>query len=330
MSTSIRASRLMRRLLALPVVLCASAAALTAQTSPATPANENSAPAASNYNLQVPAQLDLPAFSSSSSSAPSADQTLVASVTDHLNLPNAQYGRRRYGSPRYRGSNTNEDGSEKYVFFAGAGFGQPLGNTYHYLNPNYGFQVGVGRNFNKSFGTMLQFDYDKFGFNKRTISNQAYIYSGDANAADNAIDGSTHVWSFTIDPTYTFKSSEGLGGYLVVGAGFYHKVADFTAPQEEEYFDPYYGYVAVDVQSNIDHYTSNSFGANGGFGLTYKFSRFSNERLYGEVRYVFVDNQQRRGFTVANLNQATVTSTNFYPANSNRTTYIPVKFGIRF
>ena len=332
MSTNFRASRLVRRMLALPVVLSAGVAVLSAQTgSPAV-----SSPATSgSYNLQIPAQLDLPAFSSSSSSNAASttaapDQLLAANTSDHFNFVDAQYGRRRYGRPRYRGGNTNEDGSEKYTFFAGAGFTQPLGNTYHYLTPSYSFQVGGGRNFNKHFGTMLQFDYDRFGFNQRTISNQAYIYSGDANAADNGIDGSSHIWSFTVDPTYTFYSGEGLGAYVVAGVGFYHKVADFTAPEEEEYYSPYYGYIPVDVQANIDDYTSNAVGFNGGFGLTYKFSHFSNERLYGEVRYVFIDNQQRQGFTVNNLSSATTTSTNFYPANSNRTTYLPVKFGIRF
>jgi len=333
MSTNFRASRLVRRTLALPVVLCASVAALSAQTGNPVPATQDSG---SSYNLQIPAHLEVPAFSSSSSSSSldgsvsaAPDQLLVANAADHFGFPNAQYGRSRYGHPRYRGSNTNEDGSEKYTFFAGAGFAQPLGNTYHYLTPGYALQVGAGRNFNKHFGTNIQFDYDHFGLNKRTISNEAYIYSGDANAADTGIDASTHIWSFTVDPTYSFYSGEGLGAYVVAGVGFYHKVTNFTAPQTGFECDYYYC-GDVEYQGTFDDYTSNAVGFNGGFGLTYKFSHFSNERLYGEVRYVFIDNSQRYGYTVANLATTTYNGNNAFPANSNRTTYVPVKVGIRF
>jgi hypothetical protein len=82
----------------------------------------------------------------------------------------------------------------------------------------------------------------------------------------------------------------------------------------------------------IDHYTSNSVGFSGGIGLTYKISKFSNERFYAEARYVIIPNSQRYGVT-ANSSTAVLNSyvgNNLYPQNSNRTTYIPVKFGLRF
>jgi hypothetical protein len=338
MPTTFRASRSMRRMLALPVVLGASVAAMSAQTgaqtSAASATQSSEATTGSNYNLQLPARLDLPAFSSSSSSSGAdqapAEQTVAANSVDHFSFLNAQYGRQRYGRPRYRGGNTNEDGSEKYTFFVGAGFGQPLGNTYHYFTPNYGFQVGGGRNFSKHFGTMIQFDYDHFDLNKRTLGNQAYIYTGDAVASDNGIDATNHIWSFSVDPTYTFYSGEGLGAYVVAGVGFYHKVTDFTAPQTGFYCDGYSYCGDVQYQGTFDQYVSNAVGFNGGFGLTYKFSRFSNERLYAEARYVFIDNSQRYGYTAANVNTTTYNGYNAFPANSNRTTYLPIKFGIRF
>jgi hypothetical protein len=49
-----------------------------------------------------------------------------------------------------------------------------------------------------------------------------------------------------------------------------------------------------------------------------------------EARYVFMPNSQRTGVTSANVATSPLSATNFYPANSNRTTYIPVKFGLRF
>ena len=285
------------------------------------------------------------AISSSSSESGSSDVATVNADPLHLNA--MQYGgRQRYGQPRYRGGNTNADGSNKYTFEAGAGFTQPLGNTYHYLTPSYGIQVGGGRQFSKKLALLLQFDWDNFGFNGRTLAGQQYIYNtyiNDYNVANGyvpsnpnyvaplaSLDGNSHIWSFTLNPTYTIYSGEGLGAYVVVGVGFYHKVATFTTPGLAEYCDPYYGCYQYEANQVIDHYTSNAPGFNGGFGITYKFSRFSNERFFGEVRYVFVDNSQRSGVTPANVSIANINETNDYPANSNRTTYLPVKFGIRF
>ena len=72
---------------------------------------------------------------------------------------------------------------------------------------------------------------------------------------------------------------------------------------------------------------------NGGVGLTFKFSRFSSQRFYIEARYVAIFNKQRVGLTAFNVNTPfgrSYTGFNYYPANSNRTTYIPIKFGLRF
>jgi hypothetical protein len=69
---------------------------------------------------------------------------------------------------------------------------------------------------------------------------------------------------------------------------------------------------------------------NGGVGLTYKFSRFSNARFYVEARYVLMLDSQRTGVTSANVATSPLNATDFYPANSDRTTYIPIKVGIRF
>jgi hypothetical protein len=238
--------------------------------------------------------------------------------------PPRRYGRR----PVYADSSHNADGSNKYSFFGGVGLTIPLGNTHTYLTPSYAFQFGGGRNFNKKFGLMAQFDWDNFGFQGNTLNNQSLLYFG---ATGQGLDGSSHVWSFSLDPIYNFYSGEKYGAYVVGGIGFFHKVATFTLPQIES---TYYG--AYVVNASFDHYTSNAPGYDGGFGFTYKPSQFGNQRLYAEARYVFMDNSQRTGLTAANVNTVAGLNyllnggTNFYPANSNRTTYIPIKFGIRF
>ncbi|ADW67967.1 outer membrane beta-barrel protein [Granulicella tundricola] len=237
--------------------------------------------------------------------------------------------RRRYGNRRYNDSSHNPDGSNKYAFIAGVGVTIPAGNLHKYDTESWGFQVGGGRNFNKHFSVLAQFDYDHFGLQGTTLTNQNTLYG----TAGDGLDGNSHIWSFTVNPTYNIAVRETLGAYVVGGVGFYHKVTNFTLPETGEYFDPYYGPVEYTANEVIDHYTSNAPGFNGGFGLTYKPSRFAGERFYAEARYVYMINSQKQGITVANANSAfgaAYTGSNFYPANSNRTSYIPIKVGVRF
>ncbi len=253
----------------------------------------------------------------------------LASLDKGLGFPgaNAQYGRRRYGQTRYRGGNTNADGSEKYTVYAGAGFQLPVGTNSNYLSTSYGFQVGGGRNLNKHLGVNLEFAYDHFGLTGQTITNQSVVYFNDPTNT-NGLGGNNHIWNFSVQPTYQIYSGQGLGAYVTGGVGFYHKVTNFTLPQQEQLCDYFYGCYSVYVNANADHYTSNAPGFDGGVGLTYKFSKFANERFYAEVRYVYINNSFRPGVTLATA--ATYNGYNYFPQNSNTTSYIPIKFGIRF
>lgn len=306
-------------LLASSLVLAAGFTSASAQqTSASTP----------SLNLQLPADTARETLFSSSS----ADNQ-VAVAENHFDFVAAARDaaqpppRRGYNRPRYRGGNTNPDGSPKYDFFIGGGLTQPVGNTYHYLTPSWGFQLGGGRNYDKNFAMNLQFDWDNFGFTGRTISSQSLIYFGQTGVG---LDGNSHVWSLTVDPTYTLNPEANLSMYVVGGVGFFHKTANFTIPATGTYCD-YFGYCySYQANQTIDKYTSNAPGFDGGFGLTYKLSKFSNQRFYGEVRYVYVANTNKPGYTLANINSAPANATNLFPANSHRTTYFPIKFGLRF
>jgi hypothetical protein len=363
MQTQICLSGWVSRTLALATVLGAGTAMMCAQSTPAAaPASSSSTPTLNVAAAQSASAPDA-AFSSSSSSSGDAAGTQVAAASDHLNLlgtMNAmQYGgRSRYGRPRYRGGNTNPDGSQKFVIYGGGGFTAPTQLTKDVDTTSWGVQVGAGRNFNKHFGVNLEFDWDNFGLTKATLDNQGNLYDNQislfnsyclANPTDPncvaaggtvsplaAIDGYSHVWSFSLQPVYNLTAGDKWGSYVTAGVGFYHKITTFTTPEEGEECDPYYG-ICYDVAANepIDSYTSNAPGIDGGFGVTYKFSHFSNEQLYAEARYVYVFNQAKAGVdasTCTTLACASATDTiiNDYPQNSQRTSYIPVKFGIRF
>ena len=233
--------------------------------------------------------------------------------------------RRKYSRPNYSDSHTNSDGSAKYTFFVGGGFTLPVGDTHGYLTTSYDFQAGAGRNFNKTYGVNVQFDWDNFGFQTATLNNQLAIYNS-FGAQISQLGGTSHVWSFTLDPIINFYSSDTFGAYVTGGGGFYHKTANFTVPTIGVYCD-FFGF-CYQFQANqtIDKYTSNAFGVNGGVGMTYKFSRFAGERFYVEGRYVYTFNSAR----TFSLGDANGNNFNVFPQNSHKTSFIPITFGIRF
>jgi hypothetical protein len=323
------------RLAALSFLIAGSASLMQAQQSSSVGSN----PQTPLLLASESAPLDLTSSSSSSSS----DSAMASDDRFKLNFDSLDSSqpppRRRYGRPNYSDSHSNPDGSPKFAFLGGFGLTLPVGNTHKYETPSWGFQLGGGRNFNKSLALIAQFDYDHFGLQGATLANESFLYTGATTGQ--GFDGNNHVWSFSLNPTFTLPTEGSLGAYAVVGVGFYHKVTNFTTPQTE-CLDPYCEFIGT-VNATcgaICHYSSNAPGFNGGFGLTYKFSKFSNQRFYMEARYVFMDNSYRPGLTAANSTTppygspgnpgGTYTGFNAYPANSNRTTYIPVKFGIRF
>jgi hypothetical protein len=284
---------------------------------------------APKLNFQVPANDAL--FSSS------ADEDIDALVTPPVPdfskmMLGTGGGHAQNGMPHYRGAYTNTDDSMKFIAYGGAGATVPLGNTSKYLTPNFDIQAGAGYRFNRHFALPVEFDWDQFGFTKQALDNQIAIYDSlfGTGSVNYLLDGNSHIWSFSLQPTYTFYSGDTWGAYVKGGVGFYHKVANFTLPSQE--VECYYYCGVYDANFNLDHYTSNAPGYDGGVGVTYRFSPDSHARFYAEARYVFVDNQQRTGITNTSASLATVNSstTDFYPANSNRTTYIPIEVGIRF
>lgn len=318
------------RTAALSFLVAGSASLLQAQQSLST----DSTPKTPLLMASSSSPLDLMSAGSSSSSSSdvNGEFLLGAAAKD-----SAQPPPRRYGRPNYSDSHSNPDGSSKFAFVVGAGAAMPVGNTHYYETPSYDFQVGVGRNWSKSFGVMMQFDYDHFGLQGATLANQEYIYNYGCPAGTvaagtcgvQALDGNNHVWSFTLNPTFTLATEGSMGAYLVLGGGFYHKVTDFSIPTTQIECT-YYGCGYYNVDETVDDYTSNAGGVNAGLGLTWKVSKFSNEKFYLEGRYVVVLNSQRYGYTARNVATTTYNGYDAYPANSNRTTYVPITVGLRF
>jgi hypothetical protein len=312
------------RTAAVTFFIASSTLALHAQQSAGT---APSLPAVSlKSTLTAPLDLSTPDDLKYSSSTGSAELAAVESF-DLGSSVDQPPPRRKYSRPNYNDSRTNSDGSAKYTFFGGGGFTLPTGGTHNYLTTSYDVQAGAGRNFNKTFGVNVQFDWANFGFQTATLNNLLAIYNAPPLYANfNQLGGTSHDWSFTIGPIANFYSSDTFGAYVVGGAGFYHKTANFTIPSLGEYCSPYYGCYTYQANQTIDKYTSNAFGVNGGVGMTYKFSRFAGEKFYVEARYVYTANSPRP----FSYGDATGNGFNVFPQNSAKTTFIPVTFGVRF
>ena len=326
MHTTIRLNRLssiFTRTAALTVFAAAATLGLNAQQS----AGTAQSPISLKSTLIAP--LDLSSSSSSSddlnySSSTGLAETAAAEGFSFGARADQPPPRRRYGRPNYHDSRTNADGSSKYTFAVGAGFTMPTGGTHNYAKPNWKFQVGVGRNFDKTFGVLAQFDYDHFGMQTSTLNNQLALYN-DLGANLNQLGGTIHDWSFTLNPIVNYYTSDTFGSYLIGGVGFYHKVTTFTTPGIGTYCDPYYGCYNYQADQPIDVYTSNAAGFNAGIGFTYKASRFSSGKFYTEARYVWTDNKPRPFDISGNTPYF-----NAFPQASARTTYIPITFGYRW
>ncbi len=278
------------------------------------------------FNFQIPAGDQL--FSTSSDEQTAA---LVMPARPEDSAPmmavGAQYGwGPQHERAVYRHDNSNVDGSLKAIFYIGGGATVPMKKTSQYFTPNFSFQTGIGPRFNRRLALPIEFDWDEFGITKTALDNQIAIYDDifGNNSVKYLLDGNNHIWSFSLQPTFTLHAGEAMQTYVKVGAGFYHKVTDFTLPA-----GPCYFYCAT---FNLDQYTSNAPGYDGGLGFAFRFSSSSHLKLYMEAKYVYIDNRPRPGIvnTPASLATITSTTTNFFPANSDRTTYVPVTLGLRW
>ena len=276
--------------------------------------------------LMAPVNLTRPDDLSYSSSV-GADETESAEnfdlrTGDDQPAPHRPYARRT----NYSDKTHNADGSNKYAFAVGGGFNVPTGATAHDLAVSWKFQASGGYNFNKKFGVMLEYDYDKFGLTSGNINRQFIRYNNLGLVDQNGnhvsfagLDGNAHVWSITLNPIYHFYQTDSIGAYVTGGGGFYRKLTNWTLPSTGVYCD-FFGFCYAFTQNQtFDHYSNNAGGFNAGLGFTYRFSRFASQQFYTEARYVWVGNSQ-----------STNSINGLYPENNNRTQYFPITFGIRF
>jgi hypothetical protein len=235
----------------------------------------------------------------------STDELLGGSSSPyHFSLAAAdgspQYGGR--GNSRYPSYPNYQGRASHIAIVAGGGFTGPIGNdTNGYDTWGYNLDFGGGWNFNKKFGIVFEYQFDRNKIPGATI------------AAVGAQGGNINSHLFLFDPVYYFYSRHSTGAYVTGGGGFSRKVTNFTDLQsvQECYYFCYYGYAPVTVAS----FSSTQGAFDAGLGLYWKaFGRDSNAKLFAEARYVWVDSPRPTATTNGEGTEG----------------LIPITFGIRF
>jgi len=201
----------------------------------------------------------------------------------------------------------NADGSVKIAVELGGGYNTTAGAARNYQDSGWNTRIGGGYRFNRRFAALIEYNYDRFTLPQSIMASDP-VASNQFFAANT---GSVHIWSFTLEPTFQYFSTERLGGYLIGGGGFYRKVIQvrYECPSGQSCNNK--------PGNNKNVASNNSGGANLGAGFAWRTWDHSNTKLFLEGRYVWVDSQPQTHYSA-------------YPSVYKRTGYFPVTAGLRW
>ncbi len=190
-------------------------------------------------------------------------------------------------------------GTNKWNFHIGAGFTEPVRYSGDRLNRGFNANVGAGVNFVPEFGMV-----GEFGFNNLGLSRGALDAAG-------VPDGSSRIYSLTLNPIVRFNPRGRFDAYLMGGGGYYRRTIEFTAPTVTTVtaFDPYWGVffpAAVPADVVLGSFSQNKGGWNVGGGISVRLSGDSETKFFAESRY------------------------HYLYTTPVRTTILPVTFGLRW
>jgi opacity protein-like surface antigen len=192
----------------------------------------------------------------------------------------------------------NAQNTNKFTFNIGGGFTEPV-RDFGRLDTGFNITAGAGVNFAPNFGLIAE-----FGFNHLDLTRRALAAAG-------APDGSSRIYSVTLNPIVHLNPHGRVDAYVVGGGGYYRRTVEFTAPTiaTVTFFDPFIGvFYPGGVPSNtvLGSFTQNKGGLNIGAGLSFRISADGNAKLFAESRYHYI-------YT-----------------SPQRTTILPVTFGFRW
>jgi len=175
-----------------------------------------------------------------------------------------------------------------FTGYIGGGPGFPVSDFGQRVDNGWNVSAGAGISGNH-LGLMLDFTYNDFGVNQ-SILNQV--------AAPN---GSTRIWSFTLDPVIHVMKEGPADLYITGGGGIYHRTVEFTQPgvASTTFFDPWFGFYPGLVSTNqvLASYSLYKPGVDGGAGVAVRLGH-SRTKVFAEARYhhMFTNNRIDNSF----------------------------------
>lgn len=191
-----------------------------------------------------------------------------------------QYGQQNNRYPYYQSKWSH------LAFEVGGGLTSPIGRAANgtanapngFETYGYNFTVGGGWNFNKRFGVLLEYQ-----FNKNKIPGKTLAAAGFPG-------GNINTHSLIVEPVVYQPITPTIGVYGLAGTGFYRKVTNFTAPIPGTICSYYYFCYQGYTNQTVYNFSSVQAGFDVGGGLYWKaFGEDSNAKLYTEVRYKWVN-----------------------------------------
>lgn len=185
-----------------------------------------------------------------------------------------QYGQQNNKYPYYQSKWSH------LAFEVGGGLTSPIGRaaTKNYETYGYNFTIGGGWNFNKRFGVLLEYQFNKNKIPGKTLASAGFP------------GGNINTHSIIVEPVVYQPITPTIGVYGLAGTGFYRKVTNFTAPLQGTVCSYYYFCYSGYTNQTVDNFSSVQAGFDVGGGLYWKaFGEDSNAKLYAEVRYKWVN-----------------------------------------
>ena len=99
-----------------------------------------------------------------------------------------------------------------------------------------------------------------------------------------ATEGSSRLWSLTLNGVATLLRQGRIAPYVIGGAGYYSRTVEFNGGTTSVVVtDPWWGSTDIAAGSVLSSYTKNSFGVNLGGGLAYTLTK--GGAIFLEARY---------------------------------------------
>jgi opacity protein-like surface antigen len=211
----------------------------------------------------------------------------------------------------------------------GFGWAFPSADFKKEFDAGWNGTIGATFNFNNHLGIQAEYIYAKMGGPERTIPLSAA--PGLASLTNGIIESNhqMHVGSFNL-VYHSSSRLHGVGGYVLGGAGIYHRIVQLTSPSVgyTTICDPYW-YVcypaAVSVDQIIGDRSSNDFGIDIGGGITFGAAA----KFYIESRYHYVWGKSITP-TASTLPSGTVATGSCSSGCTTNAAYFPLTFGLRF